>query len=142
MYNIFPGSFSDNKRAEVMSAMADGYSVSRLLDEILPKEAVLLTDIRSKVLIPRTVVLADNINYIQNQSAIEEMIIAEDEKYKITHIALKLPTSNKYNSLLNCAVVDGTKNYDVEKATRNPLNKVKYQITVFMIDRNNVCFLK
>ena len=84
----------------------------------------------------------DNINYIQNQSAIEEMIIAEDEKYKITHIALKLPTSNKYNSLLNCAVVGGTKNYDVEKATRNPLNKVKYQITVFMIDRNNVCFLK
>jgi len=142
MYNIFPGSFSDNKRAEVMSAMADGYSVSRLLDEILPKEAVLLTDIRSKVLIPRTVVLADNINYIQNQSAIEEMIIAEDEKYKITHIALKLPTSNKYNSLLNCAVVGGTKNYDVEKATRNPLNKAKYQITVFMIDRNNVCFLK
>ena len=131
-----------NKRAEVMTAKAAGYSISRTLDEILPKEAVLFTDIRSKVLIPRAVVLADNFNYIENQSAIEEMIIAEDEKYKITHIALRLPISSKYNSLLSCADINGTKKYIVEIATRNPLNKSKYQMIVFMIDRNKACFLK
>ena len=142
MYNIFPGSFSNNKRVEVMSAKAAGYSVSRLLDEILPKEAVLFTDMRSKVLIPRKVVLADNFNYIENQSSIEEIIIAEDEEYKITHIALRVPISSKYNSLLGCADINGTKKYNVEIATRNPINKNKFQIIVFMIERNEACFLK
>jgi len=142
MFAIFPGSFSDIKRAEVMESMADGYSVSLLLDKILPQDAVLFTDLRSKVLIPRKVVLADNFNYMQSQGEVEKTIVHEDKKYNITHIALKVPIPSMYNSLLDCAGSNDVINYEVKKATRNPLNSAKYQIQVFMIEKNTNCFLK
>jgi hypothetical protein len=141
-YAIFPGAFSDSNREKVMSAMADGYSIARLIDEILPEDAVLLTDIRSKILIPRKVVLVDSIDYARNQNNIEKIILREDNKYNITHVILRNPFSSKYNSLAQCAESDNKVVYDVEKATRNPLNKISYQIVVFEINRTNSCFLK
>jgi len=142
VFAIFPGSFSDIKRAEVMEAMADGYSVSLLFDKVLPQDAVLFTDVRSKVLIPRKTVLADSFDYIKSQDRIEEALRAEDKKYNITHIALKVPISSKYDSLLVCSQNDDLTSYEVKKATRNPLNKAMYQIKIFKINRNNLCFLK
>jgi hypothetical protein len=141
LYTIFPGSLSDSKRLEVMSKMADGYSISILLDEILPNNAVILTDLRSKVLLPRRVVFADNFIYSQRSNEVEEMILREDKKHKITHVVLKAPWPNKFDALVNCSVDRDLTYYDVDKATRNPLNKRKYQIVVLRLDKKDNCFL-
>jgi len=142
VYSLASGIFTDHLRKNVMAINADGYEIAQLFDNILPENAVLLTDVRSKVLIPRNVIFADNYQYARTASDVERLISMENKNNKITHAAFGSPLSQNYKSLEFCTKPELMNIYEVRKATRNPFNQSKKKLVVFKIDaQQEGCFL-
>jgi len=142
LYALVPGIFSDDLRMQVMIKRADGYEAGKLLDKELPDNAVLLTDIRSKVLIPRKVIFADDYQYAQSRMDVDRLIIGHVRNSKISHVVIDYPVSDRYESLLECANRESMEVYNINKATRNPLNQAAKKMVVFeLIREKKGCFL-
>jgi len=141
VYELFPGVFSDRYRDVVLFNNANGYSASKELGPLLPADAVLLTDIRSKSLLPSKVILADAFQYANSVSEVDNIILSENSNNKITHVALLAFNHDYYNSIMNCADKKTEKFINTTKATRNPLNRKNYQFVFFKINEKESCFL-
>ncbi|MBC8427151.1 MAG: DUF1420 family protein [Desulfobacterales bacterium] len=61
---LFPGALSATLRHQVMSKYAYQYADMEWLDTVLPKNAVVLTDLRSKALMPRPFISNERVNYL------------------------------------------------------------------------------
>lgn len=60
---LFPGSITSSWRDRVMSRAAFGYAETRWLNQVLPLEAVVLTNLRSSALMPRPYLSSDIFNF-------------------------------------------------------------------------------
>jgi hypothetical protein len=141
VYILFPGVVSNYHRDVVLLNNASGYSASKELKKLLPVDSILLTDIRSKSLLPGKVVLSDAFQYTKSISEVEKIILYENNINKITHVALISFNNKHYESIMNCADKTTKKLINVTKATRNPLNKSQYMFIFFKINDDKSCFL-
>lgn len=69
---LFPGALSDPLRQQVMTKYAYQYADAKWLDTVLPKNAKVLTDLRSKALMPRPFVSNERMQYSQSNEEREE----------------------------------------------------------------------
>jgi len=141
VYTFFPGVISDERRDQVLFDNAHGYSAAKMLDKLLPVNSVLLTDIRSKSLLPGTVILADSFQYAMSEGEVNRIVLSENEDKKITHVALTNTHNKFYKSILKCSDKYTEKVIEVTRATRNPLNRYTYPILFFKVNDTRDCFL-
>ena len=141
VYTFFPGVISDEHRDQVLFDNAHGHSAAKMLDKLLPVNSVLLTDIRSKSLLPGTVILADSFQYAMSEGEVNRIVLSENEDKKITHVALTNTHNKFYKSILKCSDKYTEKVIEVTRATRNPLNRYTYPILFFKVNDTRDCFL-
>ena len=77
---LFPGALTASLRHKVMYKCAYQYGESNWLDETLPKDAVILSDLRSKALLPRKFVSSEKFYYSLNTN---DTVALEKEKLLI-----------------------------------------------------------
>jgi hypothetical protein len=141
VYALFPGALSNEYRDHVLYYNAHGYSASKVLKKRLPPNSVLLTDIRSKSLLPGKVILADAFEYAESVGEVNRIILSENSKNKITHVALGGFKKELYHSILECSDKSTEKFIEVLRATRNPLNRQSSQFLFFKVNDHPDCFL-
>ena len=141
VYALSPGIISDESRDQVLFDNASGYSASRELNKLLPPNSVLLTDIRSKSLLPGKVILADAFQYATSVDDVNRIVLSENISNHITHVALKAMDRDIYSSIFECANKDTKRIIKVSRATRNPFNESSYSFVFFEINRDKKCFL-
>jgi hypothetical protein len=112
-----------------------------VLKKRLPPDSALLTDIRSKSLLPGKVILADSFQYAESDDEVNGFILSENSKNKITHVALEGFNSELYRSILDCSDKSTEKFIEVLRATRNPLNRQSSQFLFFKVNDHPDCFL-
>jgi hypothetical protein len=131
---LFPGSLTASWRNWVMSRAAIGYAEARWLNQVLPPEAVVLSHIRSSVLIPRPFLSADTL-YFYDLSKPEELArfksLAVAAKVNTLMTMFPIPPGNA--SILLPAVgevIGGPKEF--YRGVRNPMNRgTPYTVKVF-----------
>lgn len=70
--SLFPGALTASLRHGTMSTSAYGYLEARWLDEVLPPEAVVASDLRSLALMPRPFISRDVIAFAQPHRLMEQ----------------------------------------------------------------------
>jgi len=124
---FLPGITSVHAREQVMSKYANGYEVMQWVDDILPKDAVLLSSHRSIALSPRYTVSLDWLSFIEhNKENIEVGFYLNKVKQKgVTHILFQgddYKNTELFGLLAGCLGKIYGPGY-AHIATRNPLNQ-------------------
>ena len=120
------GIISNKAREHVMSDYSTGYAESRWMDTVLPDDAIVCTDIRSRSLLPRPYFPVEYLKLIvQNPQRLDEMIY---NKYKVNYLVAgdkMLPALHeRYAGEL---IAEKT----FYKATRNPFNKKAFTLKIY-----------
>ncbi len=118
---LLPGALTPQFRSMVMERAANGYSVMKWVDSVLPADAVLLNSHRSMALAPRDAVSLDWSSYVEIGSPASEPYLRRLKDRGVTHM-LVIGESHNAGKLSGCigAVVAGP-GYG-RLATRNPFN--------------------
>ncbi len=136
IFFLTSASLNQNSYNKFMTKSADGYSEAVWLDEILPKNAVFLSEnSRSHALFPR--------KFISIRQLIEDESLDFVElvyKEKVTHIVISYPTKNSHKKMRD--VLDHCKNYEVlgtknvQRGVRNPFSKWRAYMDLQVIKLN------
>ncbi len=117
---LSPSALSQGMRDKIMKSSADGYTVMQWADEVLPIDAVLLSNHRSKALAPRDVVSMDWSDYMRSDTKEAMPYLLRIKNRKVTHVLITGDLANA--KLKGCfgKLVAGP-SY-ARKAVRNPFN--------------------
>ncbi len=118
---LLPGSLTPEWRSMVMERAANGYSVMKWVDSVLPSDAVLLNGHRSMALAPRDAVSLDWSHFVEIGSPASEPYLRRLKDRGVTHM-LVIGELHDVGKLSGCigAVIAGPSYGRV--ATRNPFN--------------------
>jgi hypothetical protein len=131
---LFPGSLTPSLRDRVMSRASFGYAETRWLNQVLPPEAVVLTDLRSSALMPRAFLTNEIINFF-DLSKPEELALfkslAVGAQVNTLMVMGNIPTGNASILLPGVGeILAGPK--EILRAVRNPMNRGAAQtVTVY-----------
>jgi hypothetical protein len=121
MITLAPSAISHNMRNKIMNRSADGYTVMQWVDEVLPVDAVLLSNHRSFALVPRDVVSMDWSNYVQTDVAEAMPYLLRIKKRNATHVLITgNPTETKLKECFGNLVAGPIY---ARFAPRNPINR-------------------
>jgi hypothetical protein len=131
---LFPGSLTPSLRDRVMSRASFGYAETRWLNQVLPPEAVVLTNLRSSALMPRAFLTNEIINFF-DLSKPEELALfkslAVGAQVNTLMVMGNIPTGNASILLPGVGeILAGPK--EILRAVRNPMNRGAAQtVTVY-----------
>lgn len=121
---LIPGIVSDNGRDAVMNKYAAGYAECKWIDNTIPKDAVILTDIRSRALLPRRYM---PIEYMRTDSS---TLATALQKY---HVAYLILAESKGLRSIDTFKGEKIASAQFNKAARNPLNKATYILSIYHV---------
>lgn len=126
---LFPGAITNDLRNYVMNKYAFCYQEAQWIDKYLPKDSVIIADIRSYALIPRKFVVPDKIK--GNPENLMDII----ERNNVTSMLIPYPNDESvWKGLENYADKKISEKKIFTRATRNPLNAgAKYQMWLFTL---------
>lgn len=137
-----PGGFSSDMRETIMEQSANGYTVAKWADNVLPDDAVILSGIRSIALMPRKSVPTDWINNVQDTDRLSGYLHVIEQR-GVTHVILKGKDPKGW-IFKNCLGerVAGPKQFFV--GTRNPFNRQPYFASIYKFDNDQFpeCLVK
>ena len=121
---LFPGSLSLKLRDRVMEKSAYQYAQSRWLDEILPEQAVVLTNLRSKALLPRVFVGTDTLVSMPPEE-FARAILRFADRHDISAIAFNQGRrpDTRLDGVLQLREFGYERSEEFVAATRNPFNR-------------------
>ncbi|HHT9113647.1 MAG TPA: DUF1420 family protein [Candidatus Wunengus sp. YC65] len=127
---LFPGALTNGLRENVMVRHAFGYKEAQWMDMHLPKDSVVITNMRSNALIPRKFVVPDNIN--DNPEKLINII----KKENVTSAMIIYPNDDPVWKILENYMDEKVNEKEVfTRVTRNPLNTgEKYQMWLFTLN--------
>ena len=127
---LFPGAITNDLRNYVMNNHAFCYQEAQWIDKYLPKDSVIIADVRSYALIPRKFVVPDKIK--GNPENLMDII----EKNNVTSMLIPYPNDDPvWKGLENYADKKISEKKIFTRATRNPLNAgAKYQMWLFTLN--------
>mgnify|MGYP001617940479 FL=1 len=131
---LVPGAFTAAWRDGVMDRYANGYSVMKWADSVLPADAVLLSTHRSVALAPREVVPMDWATYVNFDTAEPLPYLVRLKERGISHMLVigDLGNSGPFKRCLGTTLVGP--GYG-RPATRNPFNAGE-QYTAWIVEIN------
>jgi hypothetical protein len=122
---LFPGSLTAGLRDHVMRENADQYAAMRWLDDVLPRDAVVLSTLRSHALMPRPFVAKDIVtwtNWSSPHEAERTASILKAEKFN-TVVAEPFVAKELTDSMgVRCTAIPAASKQFLT-ATRNPWNR-------------------
>lgn len=133
LYVLFPGTFSNKQREQLMYRSALGYAHTRWLDSTLSKKDVILTDVRSRSLFHQPVFPIEYIlyaNMLQKKypDSLKSMIL----HYKVRYLVL--PDMQRFRLIKkNFAGNALLEPMYISNAVRNPFNKKKISYCIYNI---------
>ena len=131
---LFPGSITSSWRDRVMSRASYGYPETRWLNQVLPPEAVVLTNIRSSALMPRPY-LSSNVFSFFDLSKPDELARFKSLAVaaQVNTLVTEFPLPPRITSSLLPGVGEalaGPK--ELYRGVRNPMNRgAAYTVMVF-----------
>lgn len=128
---LFPGAISDPLRHQVMLKSSYQYAEAKWLNTILPENSVILTDLRSKALIPRPFISSEIVNYyLSGKVADNSLQLVSFLKQKgVNTWVTTLQAPNAFIETLFPVPVGDAKVF--QQATRNPWNISTGQLRVY-----------
>ena len=118
---LAPSAISQGMRDKIMNRSADGYTVMKWADEVLPIDAVLLSNHRSLALAPRDVVSMDWLNHVRLDTAEAMPYLLRIKDRKVTYVLI---TGNPADAKLKeCFGKFVAGPLYARKAVRNPVNR-------------------
>jgi len=118
---LAPSAISQGMRDKIMDRSANGYTVMKWADEVLPIDAVLLSNHRSIALAPRDVVSMDWSNHIRSDTTEAMPYLLRIKKRKVTHVLITGSLADA--KLKGCfGNLFAGPSY-ARKAVRNPVNR-------------------
>lgn len=126
---LFPGAITNDLRNYVMNKHAFCHQEALWIDKYLPKDSVIIADIRSCALIPRKFVVPDKIK--RNPENLMDII----KKNNVTSMLIPYPNDEPvWKELENYADNKISEKKIFTRASRNPLNAgAKYQMWLFTL---------
>jgi len=124
-YRLAPGIVSDKQRKNVMAAYAVGYEQAKWIEETVPVDAMICTDIRSRALLSRKYFPLEYMN--TDTATLREML----HRYKVNYLVLIDNPKQHKKILAFRGELIATKEFT--KATRNPLNKKQYTFSIYKL---------
>lgn len=121
------GIISDKHRDKVMKKYSSGYAETLWIDTLLPENAVVLTNIRSRSLLPRKYYPLEYIYSISDSIRQDDMIY---NKYKVNYL-VSIKKFPKFITKRYAGDIVARKTF--VSATRNPFNKKEYEVVVYKI---------
>jgi hypothetical protein len=118
---LFPGAINSTWRENIMYRSANGFELMRWVDEVLPKDAVLLNGHRSMALSPRKALSTGWTNYVDVSSNDALLYLNRIKEIDVTHILIDgdiSPESSFYGCFGQVFAGPGPGKI----ATRNPFN--------------------
>jgi hypothetical protein len=121
LITLAPSAISQGMRDKIMNRSADGYTVMQWADEVLPIDAVLLSNHRSVALAPRDVVSMDWSYYVQIDSKEAIPYLLRIKERNVTHVLIMgNPREAKLKECFGDLVAGPS---SARFATRNPINR-------------------
>jgi len=121
VFALFPGSLASSWREQIMDKSANGYSVMRWADTVLPKDAVLLSDHASLALSPRATLSTDWIHHVDIKGTGSTPYLERIKTAKVTYMLVKGEPAE--SPLRGCFGKVNFGPFVGHNATRNPFNK-------------------
>jgi Protein of unknown function (DUF1420) len=122
---LVPGIFTPHGRLFVMSNVAKGYDDARWLNTVLPRDAFVVTTLRSHALLERPFVAADD------TLELSRALRRDEPQFAI----LARPSDEPPPVLTRCLGARFAGPKEFRDVTRNPLNRgAPYQVEVFQLD--------
>ncbi|MDC1382723.1 DUF1420 domain-containing protein [Candidatus Puniceispirillum sp.] len=119
---LFSGSLNVPWRDAVMRSSANGYSLMKWVDKVLPQDAVLLNGHRSMALSPRLAVDYTWVHYLPNTAPYPKAYLDRLVAEGVTHVLLTSMPNNKM-PLFNCFEEIIATSGPMKIASRNPFNR-------------------
>ncbi len=121
IYQLLPGIFSVPMREKIMNQYANGYSLMKWVDLVLPKDAVLLSQHRSIALSQRKTLSLDWTSFVDFNFAVASPYLKKIKDENVTHI-LMFGDTTKNTPFSGCIgnTISKTKS---NRANRNPFNR-------------------
>jgi hypothetical protein len=121
---LFPGSLTSAWRTAVMTRTASGYAETRWLDQVLPPDAVVVSQLRSAALLPRPFVSRDIFDYDLDIARERQKVIALLQSRRVNRLIAYFPLGSKILKLPGLNPVSplaGPREFTW--AARNPCNR-------------------
>jgi hypothetical protein len=122
---LFPGALTVSLRDKVMMRSAHNYAETKWLDDVLPQNAVVLTEIRSMALMPRPFLSSDMFNYCDMTNPSErEKFVNLLRARQVDTLVISPDMAKKIGDYLGARLAGplaGPKKF--RKAVRNPWNE-------------------
>ncbi|SKB81462.1 DUF1420 family protein [Dyadobacter psychrophilus] len=133
LYALAPSLFSDALRTKVLINSANGYAESAWLNQQLPAHAHIATSSRSRAFLPRPFFPWEYLVFTSLEKPSEVQALRKKlAEYQIDHIVLPENGTAPLRAAAHAAFTTASKTLPL--ATRNPLNRTNYQISIFKID--------
>lgn len=133
LYALAPSLFSDALRTKVLTNSANGYAESIWLNETLPAHAHIATSNRSRAFLPRPFFPWEYLVFTSLEKPLEVQALRKKlAEYHIDYIVLPENGTAQLQAAINASFVSGPKTFPL--ATRNPLNRTKYKVSIFKIN--------
>ena len=123
VFTLFPGALATSWREQIMDRSANGYSVMRWADTVLPKEAVLLSDHTSLALSPRATLSTDWMHYLDINGVGSMPYLNRIKTAKVTYMLVRGELSE--SPFRGCFDKIHYGPFVGHNATRNPFNMNK-----------------
>jgi hypothetical protein len=136
---LLPGAISPRLRSGVMDRSANGYTIMKWADSVLPANAVLLNTHRSMALSPRDAISIDWASYVDPDKKEAVLYIKLVKEKKPSHIIITGPAPHDFGKFAACIgpVFMGPSYGRI--ATRNPLNKGElYEAWIYSFDASKL----
>lgn len=134
---LFPGALTTSLRHKVMSASAFGYAETRWLDKVLPKDAVVITDIRWGALMPRPFLINSHTGcHDLNDPGERQKVKSWLGSYKVNTLVTSQVLDKKMLKTLGFGLGERLAGpQEFHYATRNPWNRGETtQIVVYRLN--------
>jgi len=129
---LFPGAVNEVWRVKVMESYANGYSLMRWADSVLPADAVLLSGHRSVALAPRQSISMDWVDFVNFNTAQPLPYLLRLKQKGVTHM-LVIGDTGSNGPFKRCLGKTLAGPWYGRSATRNPFN-VGEQYTAWMVE--------
>jgi hypothetical protein len=129
---LAPGLISDKGREAVMSSYTPGYKESKWIDSILPADAKICGDLRSKSLLSRPYVPNEYLLFTRaNDSTQIQNLDRMLDEYRTEYIIL--PGSKRFDGIRQRYAGELIGSSSFSYATRNPFNRRTYVLSIYKI---------
>lgn len=136
---LFPGAITPGLRVRVMNQSANGYTILRWADSVLPSNAVLLNTHRSMALSPRNAINYDWSTYVDLTKKESSTYIKQLRDKKVTHVIITGPPPHDLGKLTVCITSVFAGPFYGHLATRNPVNRGKlYEAWIYHFDASKL----